>query len=184
MPNERQMPKFRGFHESKDGKQTINLDGKQIKGFWVYGHLFQNNIIIPPAQIVGYKHIRNKDYNTLTINNNVKFYFVIPETVGECTDMTDTNDKEIYEGDIVKLFNTKGTITKERSAFGIGTLKQIDYDTLEQNIPFNNSPAFCYNDNFISLWEIEWNLEAVSNDSLDTVEIIGNVYENHDLIWG
>ena len=82
---------------------------------------------------------------------------------------------------IVKFFGMKGEITKECGAFGISTSKQINYDKLETKIPYGNSPAFCYNDNFISLWELWWNYEQDDNP-LCEVEVIGNIYENPELL--
>ena len=32
---------FRGFHSTDNGTKTITLDGKKIKGEWVYGSLIE-----------------------------------------------------------------------------------------------------------------------------------------------
>ena len=106
---------------------------------------------------------------------------VDPSTVGQYTGLIDKNGVNIFEGDIVDLFGMKGKVVQECGAFGIGFMKTIDYDLLESKIPFNNSANFCFNDNFISLWEVFWNYEQDDNP-LYEVEIIGNVHDNPELL--
>ena len=106
---------------------------------------------------------------------------VDPYTVSQYTGLTDKNGVNIFEGDIVYLFGMKGKVVQECGAFGIGFMKTIDYDLLESKIPFNNSANFCFNDNFISLWEVFWNYEQDDNP-LYEVEIIGNVHDNPELL--
>lgn len=108
---------------------------------------------------------------------------VDPETVGQYTGLTDKNGRKIFEGDIVDLFGMKGKVVQECGAFGIGFMKTIDYDLLESKIPFNNSANFCFNDNFISFWEVFWNYEQDDNP-LYEVEVIGNIYDNPELLKG
>ena len=106
---------------------------------------------------------------------------VSPATVGQYTGLTDKNGVNIFEGDIVDLFGMKGKVVQECGAFGIGFLKTIDYDLLESKIPFNNSANFCFNDNFISLWEVFWNYEQDDNP-LYEVDVIGNIHDNPELL--
>ena len=108
-------------------------------------------------------------------------YAVDPNTVGQYTGLTDKNGKGIWEGDIVDLFGMKGKVVQECGAFGIAFMKTIDYDLLESKIPFNNSANFCFNDNFISLWEVFWNYEQDDNP-LYEVEVIGNIHDNPELL--
>ena len=108
---------------------------------------------------------------------------VSPATVGQYNGLTDKNGVNIFEGDIVDLFGMKGKIVQECGSFGIGFMKTIDYDLLESQIPFNNSANFCFNDNFISLWEVFWNYEQDDNP-LYEVEVIGNIHDNPELLEG
>lgn len=107
-------------------------------------------------------------------------------TIGQYTGLTDQNGKKIFEGDIVRLFDISvGEIVQECGAFGIGCRKQIDYDYLASEIApvtgNNNTPMFCYNDNFVSLWELWWNYNEES-DEISVIEVIGNIHDNKDLI--
>ena len=113
-------------------------------------------------------------------------YSVISKTVGQFTGLTDKNGKKIFEGDIVRLFDISvGEIVQECGAFGIGCRKQIDYDYLASEIApvtgNNNTPMFCYNDNFVSLWELWWNYNE-EGDEISVIEVIGNIHDNPELL--
>ena len=113
-------------------------------------------------------------------------YEVIPETVGQYTGLTDKNGKKIFEGDIVKILDTHiGEVVVVSGAFGIGTHLCIEWGLLECEIEditgCQNSPCFCYNDNFVSLWELMWNYNQEEN-SCFVVEVIGNIHDNPELI--
>ena len=171
MTNNREI-KFRGFHIDENGKEKVYVNGGWVKGYWVIGTFYPNGKWLPVFEIY-------KKYPY--IGNDEILREVIPETVGQYTGLKDKNGNEIYKGDIVEFFGMKGRIVKECGAFGIGTSRQINYDKLETKMPYGNSPAFCYNDNFISLWELWWNYEQDDNP-LYEVEVIGNIYENPELL--
>lgn len=152
------------------GKRTDN-------GEWVDGYLAAYDLICP-------------NYPEDTSNATGDYYGqtpyvglveVDPSTVGQYTGLKDKNGVNIFEGDIVDLFGMKGKVVQECGAFGIGFMKTIDYDLLESKIPFNNSANFCFNDNFISFWEVFWNYEQDDNP-LYEVEVIGNIHDNPELI--
>ena len=147
----------------------ILFRGKRIEtGEWVYGNPFVSDTDARTYILCGSR--------TVTID-----WEVDPSTVGQYTGLKDKNGKGIWEGDIVDLFGMKGNVVQECGAFGIAFMKTIDYDLLESKIPFNNSANFCFNDNFISLWELLWNYEQDDNP-LYEVEIIGNVHDNPELL--
>lgn len=107
---------------------------------------------------------------------------IILETVGQFTGLTDTNGKKIFEGDIVRYTDEEsyypeeqcefiGKIVFEIGAFGIAT---------NDNIPIDLN-CWCGNDNFVSLWELYWNL-SVEGEMLDMIEVIGNIHDNPELL--
>lgn len=107
---------------------------------------------------------------------------VIPETIGQYTGLTDKNGKKIFEGDIVMYSDEEcyypgeytefmGVIVFEKGAFGIGCREELPIDL----------DYWCDNDNFVSLWELYWNLNC-TQDELPMLEVIGNIYDNPELL--
>lgn len=84
---------FRGFHPDESGSKTITLNGKKIKGEWVYGAYDFNK-----------EHKRGFIVCVGIDNLGPIAYIqeVIPETVGQYIGKDDKNDKTIFEGDIVQ----------------------------------------------------------------------------------
>lgn len=78
---------------------------------------------------------------------------VIPETVGQCTGLTDKNDKKVFTGDIVKVFGKNYRCIFDEYNF------EYEFDSPKESI----SMACVYNKD---------------------VEIIGNVYDNPELLKG
>ena len=73
--------------------ENIKFRGKFPKtGEWLYGDLIRNVegafAIVPPYEI--------------SMNNYYRNYVVDKETIGQFIGMTDKNENEIYEGDIIK----------------------------------------------------------------------------------
>lgn len=155
------------------GKRTDN--GEWIEGFYSaeeYNPYIGKIEYIPRIQIIG---------KCVSLG-------VIPETVGQYTGLTDKNGVRIFEGDIVKIVDFQmGCVVYECGAFGIAVKPYIDWNYLDSEIAeitgCNNSPDFCRNDNFISLWELMWNYNQEEN-SCDVVQVIGNIHDNPELLEG
>ena len=161
--------------------REILFRGKRLdNGEFVWGDLIASNLISPDRN--GELYINGKYVDGMVWGDGC-FYRIDQSTIGQYTGLTDKNGVNIFEGDIVDLFGMKGKVVQECGAFGIGFMKTIDYDLLESKIPFNNSANFCFNDNFISLWEVFWNYEQDDNP-LYEVEIIGNIHDNPELLKG
>lgn len=154
--------------------------GKRLdNGKWYYGsYLFLH---VPEHDWTGTSRGPAKDVHFIVDQEDVN-YAVDPATLGQYTG-EDAENGAIFEGDIVEFFGMRGVVVQEHGAFGISVSGRIDYDLLESKIPCNNDALFCHNDNFISLWELWWNYEQDDNP-LYVVKIIGNVYDNPELLRG
>lgn len=86
---------------------------------------------------------------------------------GTNTFFYDVNDRTLYVGDRVEMFGAHGTIVFECGALGIAFDYRVPWEKLEEATEnrCGNKPHFLYNDNFLSFWEILWNL----SDDTDTV---------------
>lgn len=150
---------FRGKHVH------VCQDNKHLDGSWIEGYLTDKS------------HI-----------NDGKFEFLIrPETVCQYTWLNDKHAEPIYENDIVDFLGHRGIVKFEFGTFGIFCEKHIDWDEIQANIMpvtgCENLLYVCKNDNFISLWEIYWNFNDEDN-YLSTVEVVGNVFDNPELLEG
>lgn len=108
-----------------------------------------------------------------------------PSTICQCTGLKDKNNNLIWENDIVELLGHRGVIKYVCGGFGIGYRKNIDWEEIQSNIMrvtgCENILYACENDNYISLWEIYWNFND-EDDSVNTVEVIGNIFDNKELL--
>lgn len=118
-----------------------------------------------------------------TIQDQYQDFDVEVNTLGQFTRLVDKNGTEIYEGDIVKFNNQTGKIVFEYGSFGVGIEEGIDYERLEDFMRENlyNSFDGTFNDNFLPLFEIYYNLNNVDG-YIDEVEVIGNIYDNPELL--
>jgi len=136
--------------------REIKFRGKRIdNGKWIYGSLIIEEDPIADA----FKYFI-KPFNFLTGK------LVVPETVGQYIESNDKNKKEIYEGDIVLIDGGDGFL-------GVKQQYVVRYDSTNASYCFeiNNGDkiyltGFRNPDFFIE----------------NKVEVIGNIYENPELI--
>ena len=67
--------------------------------------------------------------------------------------------EKLMEGDTIYILGVEGAVRQECGAWGWGSNEYVPWEDLEDKIPHNNSPDFCYCDNFVSFWELKWNFD-------------------------
>lgn len=145
------------------GKRTDN-------GEWVEGDLI--NLSDGRKYIVNNKFGACIDDEGNFTNTESPFVCeVIPETVGQYTGLTDKNGKKIFEGDIVKTHyaNTHKTEFVELVIFeGGGFRAKTKYkDNSSHSAPlYNGTP----------------HLEIDKSVYMDSIEVIGNIHDNPELL--
>lgn len=80
------------------------------------------------------------------------------------TGVTDSEYNLLRLGDEVDLFGMVGEVVFECGSYGIGFREVIDWERITSRIKpetgCDNRPDFCFNDNFISFWELLWNFNC------------------------
>jgi uncharacterized phage protein (TIGR01671 family) len=157
-------------------KENNNTGYKELD--WIIG-----NLVVEQSTgrhfIIDLSHF---DENTKLCDVMVE---VDPSTICQCTGLSDKTGEIIFKNDIVDFLGHRGIVKFECGSFGIAYEKHIDWDEIQANImPLTgceNTLYACENDNYISLWEIYWNFND-EDDSLSTVEVIGNIFDNPELL--
>lgn len=128
-----------------------NSDGRLI---WIYGSLFQTDTL----HNVG----KAKIFKTVTYDGTIDNNEVILGTVGQFTGVVDRNGVEIYEGDIIQTYDSKGK----------PILHEVYY--LENEARFATKLIGYENLNEGSLSQ-KWINEL-------GFEVIGNIFDNKELL--
>lgn len=153
---------------------------------WVQGYLFDDGfengrVFVGGFVIEKYNGTACDDWTIAGIN----FYEIDQNTICQCTGLKDKNGKLIWENDVIDFLGHKGTVECECGSFGIAFKQIINWEEIESYImPITgceNALYACENDNYISLWEIYWNFND-EDDSVNTVEVIGNIFDNPELL--
>ena len=125
--------------------RTIKFRGqKTTNGVWVYGSLVYSNEI---QSAIYFQTGRG-------LVKSMEWVYVNPETVGQFTGLYDKNEKEIYEGDILKV---QGLGEKIEVRFVRGVFAFLWNGDLDDEAPINAPTQ-------------EW------------AEVVGNIHDNPKLI--
>ena len=150
------------------GKATRDYPSLKIrKGDWVYGYLVDKYLISVDIYM--------DDYGDL----HCVLVEVDPKTVGQYTTVNDKNGKAIYEGDIIKIapsYRYIGEIYVVK--FGRVEIEAGECENVYENIVEAMEAEII---GFYAESEFE---EVVSFVESADVEVIGNIYDNPELLEG
>lgn len=116
-------------------------------------------------------------------NNSVEWYndknkkraaFIEEVPTVQCTGLKDKNGKLIYEGDILDLYVSSKKLYRYEVKFEIGSFMLVSQDEI---FDFKN----VWNDYVYPLSQLYYEYQNEEN-YIDECEIIGNVYENPELL--
>ena len=132
---------------------------RKDNGAWVYGvpiDKYGKTYLISSIQ-----SFLETTYNQESVCDFIaRAYEVIPESIGKCTALTDMNGKQFFEGDIVR-FN---------HYIGRGKLGVIKFGNF--NTPYEKG---------LTGFFIDWELTKIIT-AFDYLEVIGNIYDNPELL--
>ena len=137
--------------------REILFRGKRTdNGEWVYGYYTNARYYLDKKEM---HIIFEQDVEVYPHSEFAGGEEVIPETVGQYTGLTDKNGRKIFEGDIVKFYNGDG----EYSPY------EVRWQDSGFSVLMNGNPdLFDELDDFFSR----------------RCEIIGNIYDNPELLKG
>lgn len=151
---------FRGFHPDKNGEEKVFVNGNWVKGFWVYGYYVK-------AKYHWHKYGIHEDFIIASCYQNGGYFnvagrhAVIPETVGQYTGLKDKNGKKIFEGDVIDTLD-----------------RLIKVVWLKGNAQFDlNFVKFAHDKEIV-------NFKGINMRDLISREVIGNIFENLELLKG
>lgn len=138
--------------------KTINIGCDKNVGDWVCGDL----------------HLLSKIPH---IHTNSRKYIIDTETIGQFTGLYDCNEKEIYEGDIVEwtffyndIVGNGGAIYRDTIVKGVIEWEQGGFILKVTENDFENAG--------------QYGISSLVTDTENDVIVIGNIYDNPELLKG
>jgi uncharacterized phage protein (TIGR01671 family) len=142
--------------------KEIKFRGKRIdNGEWAYG-FYGNGLVNVIDNKETYRHF----IMVWDINGYFTDYEIDPKTVGQYTGMFDNKGDEVYEGDILGTSNTNET-------YDVWDIPDFGYTVVEWDQKYT-----CYQGSKW-MWDTD-NSQSVYD--MKFVEVIGNIYENAELL--
>ena len=179
--------------------REIKFRGRNYDGMWMYGYLMST----PKPTI----HL-DCDYSISVSPSVLKsvdrmLYEVETNTVGQFTGLKDKNGKEIYEGDIIRYTDIEEFCVNPDCDLHL-QFSQTYVKVREDVVVFENGmfavadddyirPLHCYGIKDLEDLRVGLGVEdgenedvngTIIDDSLLGVEVIGNIYDNPELLKG
>lgn len=151
------------------GKRTDN-------GEWVHGSLVITTI--EPADDAPYKYYRIDDMTVGVFPNDFQCglsEIVAPETIGQYTGLTDKNGTKIFEGDIIK--------SHYRNAKKADFIEQVVFHN-GQFCSLYKMPGAGNGKMWANLPDGVPRLPQDKSVYMEICEVIGNIYDNPELLGG
>lgn len=135
--------------------REIIFRGRRVdNGEWAYGYLVEATNVITDKKAT---FIFGQDTTYFTHGEFACSFEVKPETVGQFTGLTDKNGKKVFEGDVVEY---------------AGSCGEIVFAECRGSFLSREKDMYC-----------EW-LSTLPRYGTGIMEIIGNIYDNKDLLEG
>lgn len=111
-------------------------------------------------------------------------FFPKGKPIGLFTGLKDKNGKEIFEGDVVERWHQwpGHNFTNLKDKPSINNLKRIAKEHTVFAVECKEKPFRFYG--FEESWFKTWSIEGSNHGACDIYEIIGNIYENPELLKG
>jgi hypothetical protein len=146
--------KFRGL---TDSEAPVWVYGCLVNNLWKYSEHSKYTTGTPVCQIITGEYEGDCWEDVASQEDDKAIVTVIPETVGQYTGLKDKNDKEIYESDVVQVVAQDGTrLSKHKIIWSNSRCRFMKHRE---------------DGNFFDL-----------ETSQTLLEIIGNIYQNPELV--
>ena len=155
--------------------REILFRGKTYDGEWVEGSLHREyGETTKDGE-------RKTDYRILGMRGECRY--IIPETAGQHTGLTDKNGKKIFEGDIFKFndevwesyYTSCGT---EYNSFEVENYGVVGFD---EDLGKYSFVEYKFNENSVEA-DLNENHDIEFADLIADLEVIGNIHDNPELL--
>lgn len=153
---------------------VFNGEGKYTESKWVYGYYapaylaevdgeIKNTYCIISDDTIGNQEMLGCGHNT----GSPKAYYILEDTVSQSIGVFDRNGIEIFEGDIFQYNDEYLVLFYENGEYKFRVYGW--YYTIENHIPSKDKFG-------------EMRTEAIWDYILDNMEVIGNIWDNHNFL--
>ncbi len=159
-------------------ERELKFRGLRNNGKWIYGG-FCRRWNDKPCIVVYNPKEQQDDPNSYEDDWDI-YVDVYEDTIGQFTGMLDKNGKEIYEGDIIRIDSHAWLDWKELDSVNAEVIfEEYMFDARWRN-PDAGQPIPFHPDDDPD-YESEYICEMLANLP-NTIEVIGNIYNNPELI--